>query len=117
MGENDPDLGEEKQGTNTETTPQTPTESDIRFFKIQCHLEKSGILLTSNDPRMIDLWIELHEDEWIIKAIDLARSKGVRNCKYINTILAGWFENGYPVPRENGKAMSGSEAAKILQGG
>jgi DnaD/phage-associated family protein len=77
------------------------TRLDIRFAKIVTSLEKIGILLTSNDPRFIDAWMEKHADDKIQKAIDITQAKGVRNLSYVNTILAGWLENGYPEKKQN----------------
>jgi DnaD/phage-associated family protein len=74
---------------------------DIRFAKIVTSLEKIGILLTSNDPRFIDAWMEKHADDKIQKAIDITQAKGIRNLAYVNTILAGWLENGYPEKKQN----------------
>jgi DnaD/phage-associated family protein len=77
------------------------TRGDIRFAKTQKALEKIGILLTANDPTIIDIWLDKHTDEWIQKAIDITQAKGIRNIGYIKTILAGWLENGYPSERQN----------------
>jgi DnaD/phage-associated family protein len=86
---------------------------DIRFSKIQKSLEKIGILLTSTDPWKIDTWMEKHTDEKIQKAIDIAQARGVRNLAYVNTILAGWFENGYPEEKKTYKSNKSDQPSPL----
>jgi DnaD/phage-associated family protein len=51
------------------------------------------------DADLITVWIEKHTDEWIDKAIQVAKDKGARSSKYVDSILQGWEANGYPKPR------------------
>lgn len=56
--------------------------------------------LTSDVTRYVDTWREKHSGEWILKALAIAKEKGARSLKYVDSILIGWEANGYPKTRE-----------------
>lgn len=97
----------------SDITTENTTENDIPFAKIQIALEKIGILLTSKDPATIDIWLEKHTEEYIQKAIDVTQAKRVRNISYVNTILAGWLETGYPSDDKNRKAKKQDQPSPL----
>jgi len=113
----------ESQGESQVLTPaienftpfiESESESDslnIRFSKIQTALEKMGAIVT--DARMIDIWTNKHTDEWIQKAIDITIAKGIRNCSYVNTILAGWLENGYPQSKQRKQSTAADQQTPL----
>jgi len=47
----------------------------------------------------VDTWQEKHTDEWILKAVSMAKEKRA-GIKYVDSILIGWEANGYPKTRE-----------------
>ena len=56
--------------------------------------------LKGTDADLIKTWLEKHTDEWISKAIEIAKAKGARSANYVDSILIGWEANGYPKTRE-----------------
>lgn len=87
--------------------PESPsTESlitedrDTRAQEIFKELETLSGALNSMTPGYVDTWLEKHTNEWIVKAITEAKSRGARSIKYIDQILVGWEANGYPKSRD-----------------
>ena len=50
--------------------------------------------------QMIADWKLHHTDDWILRAIHVAKDKGARSANYVDSILVGWEANGYPKPRK-----------------
>lgn len=73
-------------------------ERDRKIFTALSELTGGG--LNSNTPRFVDAWREKHTDEWILKAIGVAKDKRARSVKYVDEILITWEANGYPKTRE-----------------
>lgn len=74
---------------------------DERFARVVENLSMvTGGGLNPLSADLISTWIEKHSDEWIFKAIEIARSKGARSEKYVDSILIGWEANGYPKTRD-----------------
>ena len=72
-----------------------------RFAAIAQKLsELTGGGLNPYTGDMIADWLDKHQDEWIFKAIEAARSNGARHQNYVDKILIGWEANGYPKSRE-----------------
>lgn len=74
------------------------TEGDY-IDKVFTALEGLNGGLNSSTARFVDTWREKHTDEWILKAVGLAKEKGA-GIKYVDTILIGWEANGYPKSRD-----------------
>lgn len=89
---------------------------DAKIF--QALSEMTGGGLNSNTPKFVDAWKERHTEEWILRAIGIAREKKIRSVKYVDEILVGWEANGYPKTREervqerraNGKNSNGKSS-------
>lgn len=79
------------------TSPE-PSEIDCAIFTALSDLLGGG--LNTSTPRLVDKWKEVHSLEWILKAIEMAKTKGARSEKYVDKILIGWEANGYPKTRE-----------------
>lgn len=76
-------------------------EKEERFNAVREKLETlTGGGLNSDAPRLIDTWLEKHENEWIFAAIDLAKNKGARHPNYVDEVLITWEAKGYPKSRE-----------------
>lgn len=74
---------------------------DERFARICKELSVvTGGGLNPLTADMVNTWIEKHPEAWIFKAIEIAKAKGARSEKYIDSILIGWEANGYPKTRE-----------------
>jgi len=74
---------------------------DDRFAAIAKQLsELTGGSLNTSSADLISTWMEIHPDEWIFKAIGLAKYNGARHQNYVDKILVGWEANGYPKTRE-----------------
>lgn len=73
---------------------------DDRFARIAQSLEGLTGSLKGTDADLIRTWTEKHVDEWIEKAIQMAKAKGARSANYVDTILIGWEANGYPKSRD-----------------
>jgi hypothetical protein len=67
---------------------------------ISAALLELGIIPNQNTGQYIDDWKLHHTDDWILKAIELAKIKKARSEKYVDAILVGWEANGYPKPRQ-----------------
>lgn len=65
----------------------------------------------------VSAWLDAHSEEWVLKAIDLAKSKGGRSEKYVDRILLGWEKDGYPQPRAqtNTKPKTGGDKMARLR--
>ena len=91
------------------------TDSDDKV--IFTALENLMGALNSSIPRLVDIWLEKHPLEWILKAIGMAKDNGARSEKYIDKILIGWEANGYPKPREQrvqeAKKANGNERRPV----
>lgn len=75
--------------------------SDERFGRICDKLaEVTGGGLNPLTADLVNTWLEKHLDEWILKAIEIAKAKGARSEKYVDSILIGWEANGYPKTRD-----------------
>lgn len=95
---NKPGLSENEQ-TLTEITTEI-TKTDERFAEISRSLALlSGGALNSTSADLIATWLEKHTNEWILKAIDLARVRKAKSQNYVDTILIDWEANGYPKSR------------------
>lgn len=73
---------------------------DIRFSEIAKKLESLTGGLNSSSADLISTWLEKHSNEWIIKAIEIAKDKGARHQNYVDATLIGWEAKGYPQSRE-----------------
>lgn len=95
---NNPGLSENGQSLTEITTEITKT--DERFAEISRSLALlSGGTLNSTSADLITTWLEKHTNEWILKAIDLAKAKKAKSANYVDSILIGWEANGYPKSR------------------
>lgn len=75
-------------------------KTDERFAEISRSLALlSGGILNSTSADLITIWLEKHTNEWILKAIDLAKAKKAKSANYVDSILIGWEANGYPKSR------------------
>jgi DnaD/phage-associated family protein len=72
--------------------------------------------LNSETPRFVDTWLEKHTVEWILKAVSIAKDKGARSVKYVDSILIGWEANGYPKTREQ-QVSAKKKPATVAQSG
>lgn len=82
------------------TLSSTELSKRDSFKKIANSLsEITGGALNSTSADLITTWLDKHEDEWIFKAIAIAKSKGARSDNYVDAILIGWEKNGYPKTR------------------
>ncbi len=84
--------------TDILSTELLSTES-LRYSATARKLETLQGANKGTDADLITVWIEKHTDEWIDKAIQMAKDKGARSSKYVDSILVGWEANGYPKPR------------------
>lgn len=77
------------------------TEEDYIYPKdaVITVLENLSGGLNSQTTKYVDTWREKHSDEWILKAVAMAKDKGA-NIKYADSILIGWEAKGYPKTRE-----------------
>jgi DnaD/phage-associated family protein len=81
--------------------PSVVVNKDERFGKIANALATAtGGGLGANSADMIDAWMSVHTDEWILKAIEMAKAKRARSANYVDSILIGWEANGYPQTRD-----------------
>lgn len=71
-----------------------------RYTAIAKNLENLTGALKGTDAPLISAWVEKHTDEWIDKALEIAKAKGARSSAYVDRILIGWEANGYPKTRE-----------------
>lgn len=95
----EPGLSENGQSLTEITTEITKT--DERFGEIsKCLALLAGGVLNSSSADLITTWMEKHTNEWIIKAIDLAKEKKATSANYVDTILIRWEANGYPKSRD-----------------
>ncbi len=86
---------------------------DERFARICKELETvTGGGLNPLTADLVNTWLEKHPDEWILKAIELAKAKNARSVKYVDSILIGWEANGYPLSREDQVKNAKKPAAK-----
>lgn len=85
-------------------------ESDT--FKIIHSMQSIGMFPNSMTHSMIEVWLEKHSVEWIIKALE--KSKG-KNQNYVDKVLVGWEANGYPKTREELIAAARQEPKKPQQ--
>jgi DnaD/phage-associated family protein len=75
-------------------------QRDSRFSEIAQSLALlSGGALNSTSADLISTWLEKHTNEWILRAIELAKVKGANSANYVDTILIRWEANGYPKSR------------------
>ena len=81
--------------------PSVVVKTDERYAKIgQALISLTGGMVNSMTADMIEVWMEKHTDEWILKAIEIARAKKARSANYVDSILVGWEANGYPKNRD-----------------
>ena len=81
--------------------PSVVVKPDERFAQIsQTLIQLTGGAVSANMADMIGVWLEKHSNEWILKAIGIAKAKGARSANYVDTILVGWEARGYPQTRE-----------------
>jgi DnaD/phage-associated family protein len=74
---------------------------DERFGAIAQKLaEVTGGGLNTATADLIDTWMEKHTDEWIYKAITMAKDNGANHQNYVDKILIGWEAKGYPKSRD-----------------
>ena len=71
-----------------------------RYSAIAKKLENLTGALKGTDAPLISAWVEKHTDQWIEKALEIAKDKGARSSAYVDRILIGWEANGYPKTRE-----------------
>lgn len=60
-------------------------------------LQKSGIFSSTMTGEYVSTWLDEHNEDWIIKAIEKSRGK---NLKYVDRVLLDWKANGYPKTRQ-----------------
>lgn len=89
---NDTDVNE------NELSKEREAAADAEIF--QALSEMTGGGLNSNTPKFVDAWKERHTNEWILKAVAIARENKARSVKYVDEILIGWEAKGYPKTRE-----------------
>lgn len=77
---------------------QEKRDSDSVIFAALSELTGGG--LNSNTPKFVDAWLEKHTQEWILRAVGIAKEKRARSIKYVDEILISWEANGYPKTRE-----------------
>lgn len=81
--------------------PSVVVKTDERYAKIgQALIQLTGGMVNAMTADMIEVWMEKHSDEWILKAIGIAKAKGARSANYVDSILVGWEARGYPKTRE-----------------
>jgi len=83
--------------TDPPSTDPLEIKNDAQVFKALENLIGS---LGMDTPRFVDTWLEKHTVEWILKAVGVAKDKGARSVKYVDSVLIGWEANGYPKSRE-----------------
>lgn len=74
------------------------TEDSIYIDPVFSVLEQLRGGLNTETTRYVDAWKEKHTEEWILKAVAIAKEKGA-GVKYVDSILIGWEANGYPKSR------------------
>jgi DnaD/phage-associated family protein len=97
--------------TESPSTDSLEIEGNDR--KVFTALENLIGSLGMDTPRYVDTWLEKHTVEWILKAVGIAKDKGARSVKYVDSVLIGWEANGYPKSREQQVAeRKGKPAAR-----
>jgi DnaD/phage-associated family protein len=91
-------VGNIKRNAEITTEITTEIDSDAEIFTALSELTGGG--LNSNTPKFVDAWKERHTNDWILKAIDIAKEKRARSMKYVDEILVTWEASGYPKTRE-----------------
>ncbi|KWX81801.1 hypothetical protein AXF24_12770 [Streptococcus pneumoniae] len=72
--------------------------------------------MNSFSADLISAWLEKHDNEWILKAIELAKDKKANSANYVDTILIRWEANGYPKSRdERVQAVKQDASRKPIQ--
>lgn len=74
--------------------------NDMRDNVAQKLAELQGGGLRPTDADLLKEWADKHTEEWILKAIAVAKNAGARSSAYVDKVLIGWEANGYPKPRE-----------------
>lgn len=93
----------EKQhaGNRTQVLNTLSINERERYGEIARKLaELQGGGLKGTDADYISVWMEKHENKWILKAITTASDNGARSARYVDRVLIGWEANGYPKTRE-----------------
>lgn len=111
--------------SKSESDREIEKNDDSKIFTALSELTGGG--LNSETTRFVDEWKEKHILAWILKAIAIAKEKGARSVRYVDSILIGWEANGYPKSREervtekrNGKrpqtAAQSGDLSKYVEG-
>ena len=104
---NDTGTSLERQKNDTDTDTDTDTEIDIIYnhgedrLKVFVDLAR-GLqpMLNQIDYELVKNWSDEFSEEWVGKAVELARRGKAFSVKYADTILRNWVKSGSNTPWE-----------------
>lgn len=83
---------------------------------VAAKLQGEKFRFNPNTGFIISEWKKRHSDQRIIQAIEWSVAHRARNLNYVDQVLLGWETDGYPLSREEQKALRGNQKKKSSGG-